>query len=325
MSQQISNFQSLLPRIVEDICKEKNIKFETLSENYVLQLTKDNKIRHIISTNCVFDINPQSAGKIASDKYATYEVLKSNNVPVIKHKLIFNPTTRINYISETGIWQEIINFYNTNNCKIVVKPNSGSRGFGVYLCETIKDLEFSVSKLFENNDTISICPYYDIDTEYRTFYLDGNCELIYGKHKPYVIGNGKDTVATLLKTQHSIYPDNVIVEENLKTIDLKYIPSENEKIFLSWKHNLSGGALPEILEDGELKSKIETLVKKAAKAMNISFATIDVIHTSNNELLVLEVNSGVAMTHFVENTENGYDIAKKIYSLAIDKMFKKGQ
>lgn len=321
MSQQPEQSYSLLTKLIEEICFEKKIKFELLSYDYIMQLTKDNKIRHIIRNNCIFDLNPQSAGKIASDKYATYEVLKSNNIPIINHKMIFNPAILPSYIDENGNWPQIIDFFYKNHCKVVVKPNYGSRGFGVYLCETIKDLEIAISTLFKDNNSISLCPYYDIKTEYRTFYIDGNCELIYGKHKPYIIGNGKNTVSELISIQHTIYPDNVVVDENLKSIDLNYIPKKDEKVLLSWKHNLSGGALPQILEDNELKNKIETLVKNAAKAMNIKFATIDVIQTSDNKLYILEVNSGVAMTHFVEHTPNGYDMAKKIYSLAVDKMF----
>lgn len=36
--------------------------------------------------------------------------------------------------------------------------------------------------------------------------------------------------------------------------------------------------------------------------MNIRFATIDVIQTSNNKLYVMEVNSSVCMTNFIEKT-----------------------
>ena len=249
-------------------------------------------------------------------------MLKSNNVPVIKHKMVFNPVTMKDYASGKGIWESIIKFFYDNNGKIVVKPNRGCEGVGVYLCNSINEVEYAITKLFKKHGSLSICPYYEIETEYRTIYLDGDCELIYGKTKPYVIGNGMDDVITLLETQRFNLPDNPIIEENLNNIDLGYIPKKDEKFYLSWKHNLSGGALPKILEDKELYKKISKIVKDAAHAMNINFASIDIIKTDNNELYVLEVNSGICMRHFIENTDNGYDIAKNIYSKAVDKMFK---
>ena len=71
-----------------------------------------------------------------------------------------------------------------------------------------------------------------------------------------------------------------------------------------------------------MKEKISDLVKKAAHAANIEFATVDVIQTKDKNMYVMEINSGVCMTKFIDQIEEGRDIAKKIYSKAIDKLFK---
>lgn len=183
-------------------------------------------------------------------------------------------------------------------------------------------MEVAIRKLFKTHGSLSICPYYDIDTEYRTFYLDGECYLIYGKTKPFVLGDGIHTVKELLSINNIYLPDNSVVHENLNNLDQNYIPSNEEQYFISWKHNLSGGATPKIVTDEKLKSKISELVEKAAKTTNIDFATIDVIKTKNDDsMYIMEINSGVCMTKFVEQVENGKDIAKKIYTRAIEKMF----
>lgn len=97
-------------KVIREICEEKNIKIEKLSYNWILQLTnKEGKVRHIIGNR--FDINKEAAGNIACDKYATYEVLNSQNVSVIEHKMVFNPTTRSSLIKEEGIWPEIIEYF----------------------------------------------------------------------------------------------------------------------------------------------------------------------------------------------------------------------
>ena len=302
---------------MKDLCSEMGINIEVLSYGWILQLSKNGNIRHITGNR--FDINPEATGNIACDKYATYEVLKSQQVPIIEHAMIFNPSTRSSYIPDEGIWQHIINYYIQYGPTMVVKPNNGSGGQGVYLCHNLGEVEIAIEKLFKTNGSLSICPYYDISTEYRTFYLNEECMLIYGKTKPFVVGDGFHTVAELI-TELNL-PDNNIVGENIRNIDTKYVPANGEKIEISWKHNLSGGATSQILEDGPLKDQIQSLVRAAGHAMNIRFATIDVIQTSNNKLYVMEVNSGVCMTNFIEKTEGGYEIAKSIYRKALEALF----
>jgi len=302
--------------LMHEVCSEMGIKVETLSYGWILQLSKNGKIRHITGTR--FDLNPEATGDIACDKYGTYEVLKSQNVPVIEHVMIFNPATRLSLIEEEGIWYKI-----TTELKkwksIVIKPNYGCEGKGVFLCHNIKEAETAIHKLFKTENSVSVCPYYDIKTEYRTFYLDGEVKLIYGKTKPAVIGNGKFSMKKLIEELN--LPDKSIVKDNLRELELSYIPGLNEKVDISWKHNLSGGAIPKILEKGDLYQKIEDIAITAGKAMNINFATIDIIETNDNMLYVLEVNSGICTTIFTNLVENGSKIIKDIYREAITKLF----
>lgn len=276
------NKERFLDGLLKQLCQEMNIKLEMLSYDWILQLTKDGKVRHITRNH--FDNNPQASGEIANDKYATYEVLKSQNVPVIEHTMLFNPGTRSRYVQEDeGVWQIAHKEFENQNHKVVVKPNDGWEGKEVALCHTKKELEVTIEKLFQKHGTVSICPYYDIETEYRTFYLNGKVELIYGKTKPFVIGDGKASLAELV--QKLDLPDKKVVRDNLSLLDLESVPSKGEKIEISWKHNLSGGSIPTVLEKGELYEKIEKLAIQAGKALNMNFATIDIIRTTNNRVI----------------------------------------
>ncbi len=302
--------------LMREVCTELGIRIEKLSYDWVLQLTKGDKVRHITGTR--FDINPEASGDIACDKYATFEVLRSQNVPVIEHKMIFNPTCRSSYIGDDGIWPTITSEFLKQGC-IVVKPNHGCEGQGVYLCRTLKETETAVQKLFKTESSVSICPYYNIITEYRTFYLDGKVYLIYGKTKPYVVGDGQRSLGELVEELN--LPDKNVVKDNLNTLDLTYVPYKGEKVEISWKHNLSGGAVPTVLQKCELYDKIEQLAIKAGKAMNIHFATIDIIETTDNNLYVLEINSGIGATIFTETVEGASEIMKQIYRHALNKLF----
>lgn len=302
--------------LMREVCSEMGIKIEKLSYGWILQLSKDGKVRHITGTR--FDLNPEATGDIACDKYATYEVLNSQNVPIIKHVMIFNPATRSSLIGNDGIWLTVATEF-LKHGSLVVKPNYGCEGQGVSLCHSMKETESAIQKLFKTQNSISICPYYDIRTEYRTFYLDGKVYLIYGKTKPFVTGDGTTTVGKLVEKLN--LPDKSVVQENLKELDFDYVPVAGEKVNISWKHNLSGGAKPTILQKGELYDKIEQLAIRAGNAMNINFATIDIIETTDDNLYVLEINSGIGATIFTESIEGGAEIIKNIYRHAVNKLF----
>lgn len=309
--------ENVFHKIIEELCIELNIKLEKLCDgDWVLQLTKNNVVRHIIGYR--FDLNSEASGDIACDKSATYQVLKSQHIPAVEHNIIFNPATRGRYIPNGGVWDFVINEFNKCNM-LVVKPNSGSEGYGVSLCKTMKETENAISRLFKTEDSVCICPYYDIEREYRTFYLDGEILLIYGKIKPYVIGDGISTISELIKGLD--IPQTAVANDNIKALDLAYVPAKDEQVFISWKHNLSGGANPEVLERGELYNKIEELALKTGKAMNVKFASIDIVKMSDGDLRVLEVNSGIGTSIFAQKAENGYEIIKEIYRKALNKMF----
>lgn len=304
--------------ILDEICEEKNINQETLSYGWIRKLSKNGKSHFLMRYQ--FDLNSSISHNIADDKYATYEVLKDKNIPTIPHKMIFNPITRSGYYDKKFL-NEIDNILKENNYKVVVKANDSCKGKDVFYCSTRNEVEETIEKLFkEKNDTLSICPYLDIDFEYRAIYLCGEIIYIYKKKKPYVIGNGKSTVKELISKRN----ESEIIVDLDKNLDLEYVPKENEEVTISWKHNLSSGAEPlKVDENDKYLNEIKEVAKKAGNAINISFASVDVALTNTGKVVVMEINASVCMNRFSEVFENGKQIAKEIYSKAIDKMFEK--
>ena len=309
--------ESIFKNMIYEICQEKGIDYQLLSFNWIIELKKDDKIRHIVGNR--FDLNPESSAKIACDKYATYLVLNANKVPSVEHRMFFNISTRNNYVPENGIYSDIIAFFQEKE-KVVIKPNSGSEGLNVFLCSSLKEVEEAINTIFKSSHSLSVCPFYNIKTEFRTIVLNGEVKLIYGKERPYVVGDGVSSVGTLLKSV--FLPNKRVVEDNLKNINFEYVPKKGEKVMLSWKFNLSGGAYPKLLEKGEMYNKLEKLALDAARVTNIKFASIDIIQEEDDSLFVLEINSGVCTSLFLKEKDEAYDLIKSIYSEAIDEMFK---
>lgn len=306
--------QKTFYKLIDEICAEKNIKQKMLSYGLIRELERDNIVHHILHYQ--FDLNPANAYVIAGDKFATYSVLKNNNIPTIEHFMLFNPNTRKEYFDNE--YEKVIREMFNNHKRIVIKANDSCEGKYVYSSENLEHTNKIIKEIFaEGKDNLSICPFMNINYEYRVIVLCGEILFIYKKKKPFVVGDGKTTLKNLIDEKEDVKIDF------LEELKLDSIPKEKEEVTISWKHNLSNGAVPMLLDEDDFEhiEKIKDIALLATKAININFASVDIARTDKNELFVVEVNGSVCMNKFSEKVPNGYQIAKNIYSKAIDKMF----
>jgi glutathione synthase/RimK-type ligase-like ATP-grasp enzyme len=85
----------------------------------------------------------------------------------------------------------------------------------------------------------------------------------------------------------------------------------------SWRHNLDAGARPVLIAQGELRATCVTMAIAAAHAIDIDFASIDLVR-AGGVWQVLEINSGVMM----EALGRLYpDLVHATYSAALDRIF----
>ena len=289
-------------KIIKEICEEENIELITYQDNWLKELRKDNKVRFIAGYK--FSLNNQSIGLVVDDKGLFYDAL-CKRVPIIIHHVIFH-----NYDID-----EVLNLFHKYNNKVIVKGNIGTCGREVYKITDEKRLFNIVDRLLEKQFSISLCPYYDIDKEYRLIVLNNDIKLVYSKENPTIIGDGVKTIKELLLDFNSSYYNGAIIEKE------NYIPKLNEKIVVEYRFNLSNGARVNKDIDNDLKDKLISMAKEVIKYTNISFGSIDIIRTINNELLVMEANSGVMMNGYLKQTGDR-DLVKNIYKEAIIAMFK---
>ena len=142
--------------------------------------------------------------------------------------------------------------------------------------------------------------------------------LMYAKKRPIVVGNGKNTKKELLMEFNGHYFQSILTEKCWDEI----LP-EGELLTYSWKYNLSNGAIPIDIVDSQKREKLLNIAKKITNAFDLGFCSIDIIETEENEFLIMEINSGVMMTNYINLVQNGKEIAKNIYRKAILAMFEK--
>ncbi len=316
---EIQNNHRILVQILRQIAKEKKIKMTTFSQDWIIRLEKKGQVRYIYGYD--FGLNSAVTQLIAKDKSAVSDLLEFNHIPHVEHRLFLHPR-QAEYISSAGNWTNILKFARKHHFNLVCKPNQGAGGYGIFHTQDCLSLEKAVHELFTTNRAISLSPFYDIKNEYRVYVLKNNCQLIYCKTRPSIIGNGRLSIAELImaKSKQELAPE--VVKQAVQTYAdcLDQIPKSGDSLNLVWKHNLGQGALPEIITNPALLTRLKKLALACAQALNLSFAAVDIIKT-DNKYLVLEVNSGIMMESFAMLSPQNYAIAKSVYTKAIDLMF----
>ena len=301
-------------KIIEEICSENNIKYNFLSKDWVIMLEKDGKTRFI--SGYKFDLNSHGIGIIADDKYALYEVLKNKEIKIIEHRIVYNSTNNLDYAIGCNTHEYVKKYFAENNNHIVIKPNQGTCGHNVFNITDINEIDDILDKIFMDNYSISICPFYNIKHEYRAIVLDGDVKLLYAKYLPVVFGDGNKSIRELLlEFNHDYFIGKLNESKYDRILDI------DEEFSYGWKFNLSQGSIAKKVDDKLLSSKLIEIAKRVCNEINLKFGSVDIIETTNGELLVLEVNSGVMIENYISLNPNEYITAKNIYKEAIEKLF----
>lgn len=308
------NTQNMKKKLIDEICLEKGIEKVDISYDWISVLKKDGIERKLVNYN--FYLNSGTSIKLAKDKYSTYELLHYYGIPMVKHEVLFNEKMVPNCEAINQDYQCL-----KNNEKQVIKANDLAEGKEVYLASTELKKRQLVDELFEREiEAVVVCPYQEIEYEYRVLFLYGEVIYIYKKQKPFVIGDGT------LKLQELIARDVPYLQEPNEDLNLQEIPPKGEKIMVGWKHNLSNGAMPLLIDTTDLYyAEVKKLALQVGKIMELNYGSIDMSVTKDKKVYVMEVNSNVTIHKFCQLVPNGYEIGKTIYSKVIDKLFEKGE
>ncbi len=292
-----------IQKLIQEICEEEQISFHTISKEWVLVLEKNGETHYIVGTR--FDLNNYASGRICNDKYACFDALRYHHLPVCDHHIFY----------ENDDIKEVEDYFHFCHDDVVVKANGGSYGDEVFHTTTFLELQEKMKFLFQSNNSLSISPFYSISCEYRVIVLDGEVLLIFGKQRPIVVGDGVHTIYELLCQFNEPFFEKLKDHSSLDRV------LETGKTFeYSWQHNISKGAIPFLPKNPSLEQKLSEIAILATKKLNLRFVSVDIVLLENQELKILEINSGV-VTNITDYLEDGEHLAKEIYRKAILKMF----
>jgi len=315
------NHERLLVREVERAASQRGIRVDHIAQGWILRLQRGQTVRHV--HGYTFDLNPAATSAIACDKAATSAALAACGLPRVEHRLFLHPSMA-RFVAHAGNWDEMLRYFESCECDVVVKDNLGTGGRGVHRARSRVALEAAVLSLFERGQSVAMCPFVDIREETRFVVLQGECEAAYTKVRPTVTGDGRRTVLELLADQITRTGMTRECGRLLANLDadsasvLREVPASGEVRLLNWRHNLGQGATLSLIEPRPQDPRA-LLAAAAATALNLRFGSVDIV-TVGGKPMVLEVNSGVMM-EALATTPGGGELAARVYDRAVGLMF----
>lgn len=239
-------------------------------------------------------ITPYNVSIISGEKYLTKCLLKREKIAAPKGELFTSKN-----IDDALIYTQTLNY------PLVVKPNFGSHGNGVYTdLENIVEVKNAIEKI--KNKPFIIEEQFE-GKEYRVFITKNGDYAVLNRDPASVIGNGLNTIEELIEKENykrmhprlnalcPIIIDNEYLFKKNKTSN--YVPSKNEKVYVRHNSNIASGGICEDYTDKVHTSVIE-ISKKVLEVFHgmpyagIDFMTKDVtIPQKEDTYCIIEVNS----------------------------------
>lgn len=269
------------------------------SDDWILE------IQHIMLIHGYsFPNNNSSVALLCSDKSACYQYLQKHNVNSVPHYFIDRHGCDIKALAEDVGYP------------LILKNNNGTGGRNVYKIINYKRLKYNIDHMWKMDHDVCVSPFIDIINEYRVIMLNFKPMLCYRKQRPYIIGDGVSTKLDLIKRLFN-NDENMLNIYRFKKHINEVLPSGVSQL-VTWKHNLSRGSSPEIINIPN--ENILSIAKSAVKALGICFCSVDIIETTKG-FFVLEVNSGVMMERLSQSSTLGYQMVHDIYKAAVVSYF----
>ena len=232
--------------------------------------------RNLSSYGYQLSLNSAVAASTARDKSAAVERLATDGLAVVPTDLVLNEV-RQRWLDGRGVDEVLDEVLGSATPPLIVKPNEGSSGDGVFLCLDRAQARRRVVELLGREPSVVVQPFLDLVSEERWVVLDGRPLLRYVK-------GPADPAAT----------------------------SRRAPLF-----NLAAGATIDAFGLDGAGAESEALARAAAASLGLRVAAVDLVHGVDGSLQVLEVNSGLSFEHLVRLAPERRPAAVAVYDAAV--------
>ncbi len=222
-----------------------------------------------------------------------------HNVPHAKGTLFFNPLTAHRFAKEHGF-------------PLCIKPNVSGFSRGSHFPITnFKEL-WKAALWVKVWWPSSVVEQYLLGSNYRVLATDDELVSVIRRYPPFVDGNGRDTIATLIDTENAqrqamnLHPTIYPIAKSAQTISylascgktLESVPADGERVHTFNRIALAPGGIVEVIDKETIPEANRELFLQVMKSFDAKLFGIDVIFEQGIEkdyreqkCIFLEVNS----------------------------------
>lgn len=271
--------------------------------NYQFDTNKNIKYCEKNNTNCkvnnyTYHFNSLKSIKLVKNKVETSYLLHKNNISVPKYNVV-----NIN----DSLKNIIISNKNKNiQFPIIIKPINGTFGIDVYTnIQNVKEFNNILSLLKKKNkyDYMMVEEFIE-GSVYRIFVFNNKIIDVVNREKPYIVGNGYDSVNFLINKRNKSLIDEGFFETKHIGYDyiekqgytMKSILPKHRKLYITNVINMHNGAILERINISSIPKRNIDLFLKTGKVLNINCYGLDYISKDitipyvKGKDVILEVN-----------------------------------
>ena len=313
------NAHRLLVEAVQACARDRGIAIESHAQGWILELSQGNRHRTLYGYD--FGLNRSSTFQLMNDKAGFADACQRRGLPAVPHQIFLHPRLH-GYVPGDGNWSALRQVFEGWNRDVVVKSNAGTGGREVVRVCSVRDLEHAVFALFQGARAICLSPFLPLKREVRVVSVAGKSQIAYEKLRTRLVGDGKAPLFTLIADAGidigSTTAEPIDAETGVR-LDLFETPSTGQRVLLDWRHNLSQGAVPVLLDLRSPHPALD-LAAQTQSALDLQMASIDVVETADS-WQVLEANSGVMLEHLSRTLDPQGHFARQVYGAALDALF----
>ncbi len=284
-----------------------------------------NGTRELRLHNSWLGCNDSEGERIANDKELTHNILKKRGIPVPDQKVFLG----VNGFSRSYEFDDIYN-YAQKHYPVVVKTPSESLGRGVFeMIQNEDELTAALSQCLQYNREKVIIESCLPGIDYRILVSNGQVIDIIERQPVTIIGNGKDSIRTILDYRNEFRKQQLLPElrytkrlqTNLQKFQLSFerVLEKGYKLTILGTNNLSqGGEFSRFAIDKVPESNLNVCFD-AARSIGLVLAGVDFkipdinLCYKNQVCGILEVNHRPQLrSHTLNGGRRDFSVPKKI-------------
>ena len=280
------------------------------------------------------DLNPVGASDIAKDKdYATF-FMKKMGYRTVPGKAFYSSSWCKKIGSKRNI-HAAYRYARRLRFPVVVKPNEGSHGTGVFLVQNKRQFYRAMRHILRDNRVALVqCVVPppgrgERGRDYRIVVLDRDVISAYERIPLSVLGDGRSSIKMLLKKKQKgfragsrdtrIKLDDLRISHKLglQNLALRSVPERGKRIYLLDNANLSsGGDAVDVTKP--IHPDFKKLAVKLTHDMGLRLCGVDLmvagdIRNAPKKYWVLEVNAAPGLDHYVKTGHAQQKIVENLY------------